>query len=328
MKYLHNYWKIFETKKTEEEGLKVLQKRGFETPQLILDTIKKMSKDSLGDNEKNMVAMCVLWADINNIETIISTTFKEYSDLVKTNKIKPLAVSGNKVKIDNNGFDEGEIIKFQEFIHANKPKVISGEKGTINFNTKETPIWEGNNIEIYDGNSDEKEEGKDKCIRYTGANVQPGTLTGKKYSFCIGYFVPNNMWQSYRDTKDSTFYFIVDKNKDFSDPLHMVVYDNTKYGVELTDENNNTGRIAEYGTNVEDYVKYLKSKGVPVDTLLVHKTKTQKEIEDEKILGRKNENLEWFQKLPIEYRSRYVGRGHGLADEQFDWLMATPSLDR
>jgi hypothetical protein len=60
--------------------------------------------------------------------------------------------------------------------------------------------------------------------------------------------------------------------------------------------------------------------GVPIDKL-VNRPKTEQERKEDELLGNKNEDLEWFKKLPIEYKSAYIGRGHTLTDEQFDYLM-------
>jgi hypothetical protein len=187
------------------------------------------------------------------------------------------------------------------------------------FKAEKKPIWSGNNIDIYEG------LGVGKCISYT-----QGALTGRAYSFCIGQ-PGNRMYQSYRDSKTSTFYFIVDRNHfatesdgsvNLDDPLHIVVFDNTKHGVELTDANNSTGRIAEpFGTDANKYIDYLKSKGVPVEKMLKHQPKTDEENREQEMLGKANGDLEWFIKLPIDYKSKYIGRGHGLTDAQFDYLM-------
>ena len=137
------------------------------------------------------------------------------------------------------------------------------------------------------------------------------------------------MYKSYRDSKDSSFYFIIDKNHfkvtadgqvDLSDPLHIVVLDNTKYGIELTDADNTTGNISQYGRDADAYVRYLKSRGVPVE-LLVNKAKTPEEEYEEELLGKPNNDLNWFAQLPIEYKSAYIGRGHKLTNDQFDYLM-------
>ena len=155
-----------------------------------------------------------------------------------------------------------------------------------------------------------------------------GGLTGRGYSFCIGQ-PGNTMYKSYRDSGVSTFYFIVDRNRfeknedgsvNLDDPLHIVVFDVKRDGIELTDANNTTGRIAEYDEDVDGYVDYLKSKGVPVNKL-VNRPKTDQERKEDELLGQPNSSLEWFKKLPIEYKSSYIGRGHALTDEQFDYLM-------
>ena len=139
------------------------------------------------------------------------------------------------------------------------------------------------------------------------------------------------MFQSYRDSKTSTFYYIVDRNHfaeeadgsvNLDDPLHMVVFDNTQHGIELTDADNNTGTIAEpYGSNADMYVEYLKSKGVPVEKVLVNRPKSDEEKKEDALLGRQNTDLQWFINLPMDYKSKYIGRGHLLTNDQFDYLM-------
>jgi hypothetical protein len=137
------------------------------------------------------------------------------------------------------------------------------------------------------------------------------------------------MYKSYRDSKISTFYFIIDKNHfstnddgsvNLDDPLHIVVFDNTTNGVELTDADNSTGTISEYGSDVDGYIDYLKSKGVPVEKMM-NKPKDDKERYEDELLGNQNNSLEWFMKLPIEYKSAYIGRGHRLTNDQFDYLI-------
>jgi hypothetical protein len=201
-------------------------------------------------------------------------------------------------------------------------------------------MWSGNDIDIYDGNS------VGKCIEYT-----QGGLTDKNYGFCIGQ-PGNRMYKSYRDSKVSSFYFIVDRNRknednsiNLDDPLHIVVFDNTNKGIELTDANNTTGRISEYGQDVNGYINYLKSKSVPVESL-VNRPKTEQEIYEDDLLGAQNTDLSWFMNLdnpknqnykkPVlevgqnelnYYKSAYIGRGHLLSDEQFDFLIDSKNED-
>ena len=111
-----------------------------------------------------------------------------------------------------------------------------------------------------------------------------------------------------------------DGSVNLDDPLHIVVFDNTINGIELTDANNTTGTIDKYGQNVNDYVRYLKSKGVPVE-IMANKPKTDQEKYEDELLGKQNNSLEWFMKLPIEYKSAYIGRGHRLTNDQFDYLI-------
>jgi hypothetical protein len=48
-----------------------------------------------------------------------------------------------------------------------------------------------------------------------------------------------------------------DGQVDLSDPLHIVVLDNTKHGIELTDANNSTTIASPYGDDVNKYLQYL-----------------------------------------------------------------------
>jgi hypothetical protein len=61
--------------------------------------------------------------------------------------------------------------------------------------------------------------------------------------------------------------------------------------------------------------------GVPVDELLKNRPKTPEEEREQQLLGRQNTDLEWFIKLPYDYKSKYIGRGHILTDDQFDYLL-------
>jgi hypothetical protein len=88
----------------------------------------------------------------------------------------------------------------------------------------------------------------------------------------------------------------------------------------LTDENNTTGNIAEFGKDVAAYQKYLSSKGINVNELK-NNPKTPKEKQEQELLGNQNLSLEWFKKLSFEYKSKYIGRGHLLSDEQFNYLL-------
>lgn len=305
---------LSESKATESQAINILKTKGVTSPEETLNNLKQVDNSK---NQINLPAMAFLLTANVNLNDLKSV-FDEYNELKEKNRIKPIRLTKNGLIIGNETFND--FLKFAEYIHGETNKYAKPtNSGSVanDFEAEDTPIWSGNNIDIYDGTD------VGKCIKYS-----QGALTGKSYSFCIGQ-PGNTMYQSYRDTKESSFYFIIDRNKfksdgkgnvDLSDPLHIVVFDNTKYGVELTDANNTTGRIAEFGENANKYLDYLNSKGVPVDKL-INKPKTPEEEKEEKLLGKRNTDLEWFVNLPYEYKSKYIGRGHALTDAQFDYLI-------
>lgn len=333
MRYFENRGVISESKKSEEQGLKILQSKGINNGE---EVIKAMAEGDKSNNQKNIPIMAFLYdgeIDLGNIIEIMN----EYNALEVKKRISPIVLTKTSIKIGDREFSD--FIKFSEFIHSETGKYSEKKTGESNvgsdFISEKKPMWSGNGIDIYEGNN------VGKCIAYT-----LGGLTGKSYRFCVGQ-PTNTMYKSYRDTKVSSFYFIVDRNHfnktddggvNLDDPLHIVVFDRTNRGIELTDADNNTGTIAEYGDDVESYVDYLKSKGVPVDKL-VNRPKTEQERYEDKLFRQKNEDLDWFMNLdnprnsdykkPVlepgqveqnYYKSAYIGRGFILSDEQFDFL--------
>jgi hypothetical protein len=304
-----------ESRRTEELAMNILS--GNENA---ADIVKQFVSGDKSKDAKNIGIMAFIYKNFNHtdIKNIIDV-MNDYDELITKNRIKPIQTVKGKIMIGDKEFTD--FIKLSEYIHGEKNKHGEKTKGSsvsADFIANKKPMWSGNNIDIYEGD----EVGK--CIAYT-----MGGLTGKGYSFCIGQ-PGNTMYQSYRDAKTSSFYFIIDKNhfntnKDGSvnldDPLHIVVFDNTQHGIELTDANNTTGTIAEYGDDPYEYIWYLESKGVPVNKL-VNRPKTDQEKKEDELLGKANSDLEWFMKLPIEMKSKYIGRGHRLTDAQFDYLIS------
>jgi hypothetical protein len=316
MKLFEVFNYLVESRASEAQGLNILNKGGVNNG---AEVIQKFAEGDKSTNQKNIPAMSFIYAngytDMGNIISVMD----DYNELEVKKRIKPIQLTKAGIMIGDKVFTD--FIKLSEYIHGEKNKYAEKPSGGSNvandFKTNKKTLWSGNGIDIYEGDN------VGKCISYT-----MGGLTGRGYSFCIGQ-PSNTMYKSYRDTKASSFYFIVDRNHfkenadgsvNLDDPLHIVVFDNTSRGIELTDANNTTGRIDKYGDNTDSYVAYLKSKGVPVDKL-VNRGKTDQEDEEERLLGRPNENLEWFMKLPIEYKSAYIGRGHRLTDAQFDYLI-------
>jgi hypothetical protein len=309
-----------ESRKSEEVGFNLLNKYNIENPETI---IKQFADGDKSINQKNIPFMSVIYLKNNDVQSIISI-FNEYNQLEEKKRIKPIQFLKGSLFIGDKqieGFTD-----FSNYVHGIQSKYTTKETGSSykmdneDVIAMDKPMWSGNGFDIYDADS------VGKCIKYRN-----GGLTGKSYAFCIGAYGSSNLYQSYRDNADSTFYFIVDKNRistnedgsiNLDDPLHMVVYDVQRGGkISLTDESNNTGRISEFGDDSQKYVDYLKSNGVPVEKLF-NRPKTEKEKEEDLLLRRENSDLQWFINLPMEYKSRYIGRGHELTDEQFDYLIS------
>ena len=336
---------LFESKKTEEESINFLRKNNINNAEDIVNIFASKDKSN---NQKNLPVMSYLYfitnKDSNTVDTQqISDIVNKYDELYVKNRIKPIQITKNGLVLGDKIFND--FLKFSEYIDALSSS-YSNNQSTSNTNSSsqsttkpvKKPMWSGNDIDIYDGNS------VGKCIEYT-----QGGLTDKTYGFCIGQ-PGNRMYKSYRDSKVSSFYFIVDRNRknednsiNLDDPLHIVVFDNTNKGIELTDANNTTGSISEYGQDVNGYINYLKSKSVPVESL-INRPKTEQEIYEDDLLVAQNTDLSWFinldnpknqnyKKPVIEvgqnelnyYKSAYIGRGHLLSDEQFDFLIDSKS---
>ena len=300
---------ILESKQTEQQAVAVLKRNN----PAIEDAVHQITIDKLKplDRTQNQVLLPALanasiqHQNINDLRALFNTV----GEFVTTNKISPPQIDrdGNYVIKDKVFRD---YLKFSEYIHGleSMGKGLQQWKGEINVETNEKPLFDQNGIKIYDGND------VGKCIKYT-----TGGLTGQHYGFCIGQ-PANTMWQSYRDTKTSTFHYVVDENRDLSDPLHIVVVDATQHGIELTDANNSTNNIAEYGNDTNAYLKYLGSKGVPVEQIFKNKLKTPEEEAETAKLGSRNTDLQWLKDLSFQEKSKYIGRGHLLNDEQFNYL--------
>ena len=156
---------------------------------------------------------------------------------------------------------------------------------------------------------------------YAANSPQQCIILGKGHSFCISE-PGNTMWQSYRDSKHSTFYFVKDSSR--NDRLSTVVVDMTRHGPELTDVVNTTGTTLDPYTGkitkkTDPYFKYLKEKGINVSKI-EHIGQTPEERKENEKLGRQNQYFNWFVNLSHTDKSKYIGRGHLLTDKQFDYL--------
>ena len=157
---------------------------------------------------------------------------------------------------------------------------------------------------------------------YKGHSTQQCIILGRGTSFCISK-PGNTNWQGYRNDYISTFYFVYDSTR--NDRLSIVVIDKRYSGIVLTDKVNFTGKTLDPYTgeetyfNSESYMRYLKEKGIDTSKI-VNIPKSQEEEEENRKLGSKNADLDWFASLSFEDKSKYIGRGHMLSDAQFDYL--------
>jgi hypothetical protein len=325
MKLFEIYNGLLESKRTELDGLRLLSNGGISEADADV-IIRKFASADKSINQKNIPFMAYVY--VNKWNTDIDNIIKNFNE---HNKLEVARVSPNfelkrdglylGTKVMKSFKDlEGELTR-----HPSATDFVDTGADVKN----EKPIFENDRVKILNGDS------VGKCINYT----QGGLGTGKAYSFCIGQ-PANTMYKSYRDDKASTFYFILDKTRittnadgtpNLDDDLHIVVFDNTSSGIELTDAQNNTGNIAEFGSNVEGYIEYLRKKlGVPEkiinelggeDELMPNRPKDEQEKYEDELLGHSNDSLEWFMALPFRYKSNYIGRGHRLTNDQFDYLL-------
>jgi hypothetical protein len=186
-------------------------------------------------------------------------------------------------------------------------------------------------------------DGRIKIFKVFGENApQIAKKLAGDTTWCITK--PNSgMYYFYRNQTGSTFYFVFDENMKGT-PLEKVAVDlNTSKKsqiVRLTDLNNRTGENltsdvpGSEGTDWKAYSSYLTQSGIDLDeqdengqNKLRREPLTQVEVEEQKLLGEAVSSLEDFKKLFTNenirrnFPSKYLVRGHGLTNEQFDWLL-------
>jgi len=158
-------------------------------------------------------------------------------------------------------------------------------------------------------------------------NVTDAIQLGSGTTWCISQ-PKNTMYQSYRSLKASTFYFVFDTTKPEGDPLRRVVVDVTRNGIELTDLDNDTGYIKEFGNDYHAYMEYLKSKGVDIGQFK-NDPYTKKEQEEYEFLTNRAYDLEDFISLGSRAKakniddvySKYIGFGNMLSSDQLKFLI-------
>ena len=168
-----------------------------------------------------------------------------------------------------------------------KNKKLQKDDGTKNYKDKGTDILaEDDNVVIYKGDSE------DKCV-----------LLGNGYPFCISRLVGGNMYNDYRLTKESSFYFIFFKNKPKSARDHIMVLDHRNDGYEWTFAENDTQRVRGGWDTIVDRYPELE----PYEDLFEKMPLTQEEREFNQRIDMftsfGNQNPKDFEKT-FEYKER------------------------
>jgi hypothetical protein len=339
---------LFESKQTEDQGKKILKTKGVSEND-IENIINDFKNGDRSQNQKNIPLMCFFYGTGNN-QSIINE-INDYETLITNKRIVQKSFYNTGLTVthkETNGVDVEKTFKpndwipFTELIHGQLQIFnLSRERSTQYVKPEydadkvsNLPIFmKGDNINVYES------QGKQDCIKYTHS------LTDKEYSFCIGKTDPTqNMYNSYRTSYGAKFYFILDLNRmdKVNDPLHMVVLQTNsepEKQIILTDANNSSGNIAEYGTEVDGYLKYLESKGIDVNKFeyseLTEGEKYTNRLVNSKIsdlkslLNLDNPNNPNYKKPEVEiesdvenyYLREYIERGHNFTDEQFEYFL-------
>jgi len=247
------------------------------------------------------------------IEDNLNEIYRKLVDLDKSNKIQNIGIIEDKVNFNGDSFDN--FIKFSETIdelHTNYFWLKKQEKLK-----KEQKELQKEEIEFVPG----------KISVYPCNDVSDTIKYGVGLSWCISK-PGNRMYDSYRSSNQSTFYYVQDGTRQSDDPLSRVMVDRQANDVvKLTDINNTTGTIAEFGRDWKKYFEYLEKNGVDISQF-VNKPLTQEEIEETKKLGTKNYNLIWFKNLTNDEKSKYIGRGHLLTNKQLEYLLSRDDIGK
>ena len=236
-----------------------------------------------------------------NLNTL-KQDIKDYAELVKLNKM-PIITVNDDLTISN---------EFKDYLHWTQ--VIHGKQAEDKI--LNAPIPQGNleDQELIE----ESPDGKIKV--YKANSLNQCIILGKGESFCISQ-PANTMFQSYRDSKVSAFYFVYDSTR--TDDLAIVVVDATKQRIELTDRKNQTAQtIQDPYSNIPKriksdpqlYFKYLKQHGIDT-SIFVNIPKSEEEEAEQQKLGEQKHDLQWFKSLTPEEKSKYIGRGHLLSNK-------------
>lgn len=237
---------------------------------------------------------------------VLKDLIDKYKEFVDKKKLPMIQITNKGAFLNN---QEVNYVKFAEIIHAaeSNNRIVKTNIATNTSGLKPVFIIK-DKIEIY------KAKDSRECV-----------LLGKGYPFCISN--PNaglNMWNTYRNSYESTFYFVFEKTRRQDDPLRIVVVDAQKDGdFALTDANNTTGTISEF-SHFDEYFGYLHSTyNINSDSIFINEPLTQQEKTDNSAVHQKIMTLDSFKKLTLAQKEKYIGNGHELTNEQFDYIVNT-----
>jgi ankyrin repeat protein len=263
-------------------------------------------------NNKNADKLLLLaayyYSQTKDLEQV-KTDIKDYIGYLNRDKMKLISVDLVSKKPPS---PWDNYLRWTEDIHMHQGEDAFNQRSKfkpsdIDFqDEKPIMISPDGKIKVYESNN------PDKCI-----------ILGRGQSFCISQ-PGNRMWQSYRDRDTSTYYFVYDDTRPADDRLGIVVVDVRPNGIVLTDKINDTGRtLNPYNGQVtndsKQYMRYLREKGIDTSKF-VNIPKSSEEQKEHEELGEPKKELDWFIALSHDYKSKYIGRGHRLTNEQFDYL--------
>jgi len=113
---------------------------------------------------------------------------------------------------------------------------------------------------------------------------------------------------------------VFDGTRDINDPLSRVVVDINSKGFSLTDLNNTTGHIKEFGNNPQKYLDYLKSHNIDISQFKIDPF-TEEEKKENEALHRRIINLKDFINLSYDYKMKYIARGYLLTNDQLKYMV-------
>jgi hypothetical protein len=143
---IRNIPRVSRVQKTEAQGINILRKAQVEDGE-------KSLPDGTSDrsvNQKNVPIMAYMLIGIKNLGDIVSV-LNEFNELDIKNRIKPIQLSGQSLKIGEKVFQD-----FLSLLNLFMVRLIHSLKSKNNsvaddFSADKEALWSGQGIEIYDG---------------------------------------------------------------------------------------------------------------------------------------------------------------------------------